>query len=83
MRCTSRYLPRNTEGIVIGDPIRCTLEVGHFLSFTEEMHQNLRPGHKVRWPDSAQMPPAIPPYLCGVGGCVFNKHEKGHHSWQR
>lgn len=46
------------DGTPIGDPVRCTRECGHRLdlgsgSGYRELHENLRPGRKVRWPDSA------------------------------
>jgi hypothetical protein len=67
-RCESRVQawtgkgPDNREG---GRIQRCTREAGHHVDVYDgknykpgegfDLHRNLLPGHKVKWPDSAAM----------------------------
>jgi len=58
-RCKSTYQNRNTLGEPLGKPFRCTREEGHPLTTGpgwQEMHQNMRPGRRIRWPQSAAQP---------------------------
>lgn len=93
-RCESTY--QNVVQVLsdkrlepVGKPVRCTRVAGHTDPASDDMHRNFKPGHKIKWPDSAAVsvapatftPPAIPEELCGIEGCAFTPHE-GKHSWQ-
>lgn len=57
-RCKSTYQNRGTRGQAVGPVVRCTRDEGHPLENEpregwRELHEWLRPGRRVRWPDSA------------------------------
>jgi len=49
-RCPSEV--ERTIGVV-----RCTREEGHTMKDDHDLHHWLRPGLKIKWPDSAALPP--------------------------